>query len=108
MSDAPAQAGRRGLLERSLDAVERVGNAVPHPAIMFLALCGIVIVLSQILYWADVSATYEVVKPPPTALEEDYVGGSVAPVQVLPPEPADASAHEVSTQTAQVKGLRTG
>ncbi len=104
---APAEAGGRGLLARALDAVERVGNAVPHPAIMCLALCGIVIVLSQVLHWAGVSATYEVVKPPPTALEEDYVGGSVAPVQVLPPEPADSSAYEVTTETAEVEGLLT-
>jgi aminobenzoyl-glutamate transport protein len=107
VSTAPAAAGGRGLLARSLDAVERVGNAVPHPAIMFLALCGIVIVLSQVLSWAGVSATYEVVKPPPQALEQELAGGSVAPVQVLPPEPADASDYEVTTETAEVEGLLT-
>jgi len=32
-------------------------------AVLFCA--GAVIVLSQILFWFDVKATYEVVKPPP-------------------------------------------
>jgi aminobenzoyl-glutamate transport protein len=46
-----------GLVQRVLDLIERVGNKVPHPAILFLALCGAVIVLSQILAWAGVSAS---------------------------------------------------
>ena len=33
-----------------LDLIERIGNKVPHPAILFLALCAGVIILSQILF----------------------------------------------------------
>ena len=55
----------------------RAGNKMPNPAILFLALCVVVILLSQVLYWFDVKATYQVVEPPPVVAEEIYVGGSI-------------------------------
>ena len=36
-------------MQRFLDTVEKVGNMVPHPVIIFLILIGIVIVLSAVL-----------------------------------------------------------
>ena len=59
---------------------------MPDPAILFLWLCVGVIVLSQVLAWLDVKATYEVVKPPPVAVEEAYYGGSIEPVTSGLPE----------------------
>jgi hypothetical protein len=47
---------------------------MPHPAILFLWLCAAVIVLSQVLYWFDVKATFEVVKTPAVATEETWYG----------------------------------
>ena len=44
-------AGEGGFTQRALVWVEKAGNRVPHPAILFLALCIGVIVLSQILDW---------------------------------------------------------
>ena len=81
---------------------------MPHPAILFLVLCGIVIVLSQILYWADVKATFQVVKPPPVPTEETYYGGSTEPTDVGPTVPEPPAAYELTTETAKVKGLLTG
>ncbi len=75
---------QRGPLDRLLDLIERIGNKVPHPAIMFLALCVGVIVLSQLLAWAGVSATYEVARP--TGVPGDY---------------------EIVTQTVSIQGLLT-
>jgi aminobenzoyl-glutamate transport protein len=95
-------------MQRLLDGIERVGNKMPDPAIIFLALCAVVIVLSQILYWVDVKATYEVVKPPAVAAEEQYFGGSTQPTDVGPTQPEDADQYEVKTETAKVKGLLTG
>ena len=37
-----------------LDRIESLGNKVPHPAIIFLGLCVLVIVLSAILAAFDV------------------------------------------------------
>ena len=90
-----------------LGAIERVGNKVPHPAILFLALIVILIGLSQILYWAGAGVTYEVIKPPPALVEETYIGGSVEPGEILPAEAADADDYSVVTQTVEVKGLLT-
>src|SRR5499427_9503437 len=82
-----------------LDRIERVGNKVPHPAILFLALCVAVIILSQILHLADARITTEVVKPPSAAVQEEYVGGSVLPAYQLPAEPASADSYHVVHET---------
>jgi aminobenzoyl-glutamate transport protein len=49
----------QGSLSGFLGKVERVGNAVPHPAIIFLILIAIVIVLSVIFGLLGTSVTYE-------------------------------------------------
>ena len=95
-------------LERMLDRIERAGNKMPDPAILFLILCGGVIVLSQILFWFDVQATYEVIKPPPVPTQETYYGGSVEPTDVGPTEPVPPSAYRTVTETTKVKGLLQG
>jgi aminobenzoyl-glutamate transport protein len=81
---------------------------MPHPAILFLALCGAVIVVSQVLYWFGVKATYEVVATPQVATEQTYYGGSVQPTDVGPTVPEPANDYKLETQTAKVKGLLTG
>ena len=90
-----------------LDLIERAGNKVPHPAILFAALCVTIIILSQILYLAGARITTEVVKPPPAAVQEEYVGGSVLPAYQLPAEPAPASSYHVVHETVRVQGLLT-
>ena len=46
--------GKKGVMQRALDMIERVGNKVPHPVLMFLYLILLVIILSTILAWAGV------------------------------------------------------
>lgn len=48
-------------MEKVLDAVERAGNKVPHPAVLFAILILAVIVLSHICYLLGFSATYETI-----------------------------------------------
>ncbi len=95
-------------LERILDGIERFGNKMPNPAILFLALCVIVIVLSQVLYWFDVKATYQVVEPPPVVAEEIYLGGSDRAGRRRAERAEPASSYEIKTETTKVKGLLTG
>jgi aminobenzoyl-glutamate transport protein len=57
-------------LERLLDVVERVGNKVPHPVVIFVLLIGLVILLSHVLYLLGASATYQAINPNTDALEE--------------------------------------
>jgi aminobenzoyl-glutamate transport protein len=95
-------------LERLLDRIERLGNRMPHPVILFLVLCAAVIVVSQILYWVGWKATYEVVVPPPATAEQTYYGGSSEPTYVGPTQPEPATDYKLETQTAKVQGLLTG
>lgn len=46
-------------MQKVLDVVERVGNRVPHPALIFLMLIGATIVLGQSLAWMGTSITFE-------------------------------------------------
>jgi aminobenzoyl-glutamate transport protein len=49
------------VMQKILDTVERVGNAVPHPVVIFLILIGIVLVVSHILYLLGASVSYQVI-----------------------------------------------
>jgi aminobenzoyl-glutamate transport protein len=57
-------------MQRILDAVERVGNKVPHPVIIFVILIGIVIILSQIFYMLGLSVSYQVINPETHEVED--------------------------------------
>jgi aminobenzoyl-glutamate transport protein len=59
----PTAQAQKSFLQKFLDGVEAVGNKVPNPAVIFMILAGIVIVLSQILYLLGTSVTYEVIDP---------------------------------------------
>jgi aminobenzoyl-glutamate transport protein len=108
MAQPPAAAApEHTFMQRMLDAIERLGNRMPDPAILFLWLCVGVILLSQALQWLDVKATYEVVAPPPVPAEETYYGGSIDPVYVGPTEHEPAEAYELRTETTEVRGLLT-
>jgi len=104
----PAAAPEHTRAQRMLDAIERLGNKMPDPAILFVVLCVGVILLSQVLYWFDVKATHEVIKPPAVASEETYYGGSVEPADVANPQHQPAGAYKQVTETTKVKGLLTG
>ena len=58
-----ASAVPKTFMEKVLDGVERVGNKVPHPAVIFVILIGIVIVLSHIMYLIGARVTYQVINP---------------------------------------------
>ena len=50
---------KKSRMEGVLDVIERVGNKVPHPAVIFVILIGIVILLSQLFYMMGASVTYQ-------------------------------------------------
>ena len=56
-------------MQKFLDVVERVGNKVPHPAVIFLILIAIVVVLSHVLHMLGVSISYQVLNPETHKLE---------------------------------------
>ena len=50
-------------MQRFLDGVERVGNMVPHPVVIFLILIGIVIALSAVLSLFGAAVRFERINP---------------------------------------------
>ncbi|HEY3141967.1 MAG TPA: AbgT family transporter [Acidimicrobiales bacterium] len=95
----------RGMVQKLLDRIETVGNKVPHPAIIFLGLCVLVIVLSAVLAAFDVRVTYDVVEQPPIAAHEEYVGGSVQPETVVNPDAYLDENLDVHQETTEIKSL---
>lgn len=90
---------KRSGLQRVLDAVERAGNKVPHPVIIFLALIALVIVLSHVFYLTGASVSFEqaAVSEQVDPSGEALVGENA----YESPEP------EVETVTVEAKSLLT-
>jgi aminobenzoyl-glutamate transport protein len=95
----------RTFSQKMLDRIETVGNKVPHPAIIFLGLCVLVIVLSAVLALFDVSVTYEVAETPPVQVEETELAGSIQPEAVVPPPSEIDEEPEIRTQTTKIESL---
>jgi aminobenzoyl-glutamate transport protein len=51
----------KSAMQKILDAVERIGNSVPHPVVIFLILIAVVVLLSHILYMLGASVSYQVI-----------------------------------------------
>ena len=92
-------------MERILGAIERGGNKMPDPAILFVWLSVGVIVLSALLAWADISVTYQVAKPPPVPVEEVVQGGSTQPSGGLPDASVQEGDYTIVEETASVQSL---
>ncbi len=107
-ADATEEPVKKGGL---LGTIERVGDKVPHTAIIFLFLCGMVIVLSHVLYLFDVSATQEIAEPVPVEAEVYHPAGSVVP-ELIPVDGTEESQYtddyEIVTETIPIKSLLSG
>ena len=66
-------------MARLLDVVERVGNRVPHPVLMFFYLIIGVVLLSAVLAFAGVSVTDEIAVPVPDQVVPDYYPDTTYP-----------------------------
>lgn len=80
-----AQQAPKGLLA----AVEKIGNKVPHPVLMFGYLIVLVIVLSWGLALAGVSITEQIAVPVSTGTEYDYYEDTTQPGVTVPQDPYD-------------------
>ena len=91
MTEATAAAPQHTAMGRLLDVIERAGNKVPHPVMMFLYLIIGVIVLSAVLALAGVSVTEEIVVPDAVEVVPDYYEDTTQPI--LEPDVELASVH---------------
>ncbi len=89
---------KKGFVARSLDSVERVGNALPNPATLFFILTLITMVISAICSAAGVSVTYDSI---------DLASGQMAEktVSVVNLLSADSLRHMVTTVVTNFTGF---
>jgi aminobenzoyl-glutamate transport protein len=80
-------------MQKVLDVVERVGNKVPHPAVIFAILIILVLALSHILHLKGVSVTTQVIEPVAMAAATDEPGDAAD---------GDADASEAELAAPQV------
>jgi len=91
-----------------LDWIERVGNKVPNPTIMFVYLILIIAFLSAILAWSGVSVTDEVVTPVPRdefSQINEHLGGTWSIYDSVTGQPAEVPDFVISEQTFPVRNL---
>jgi aminobenzoyl-glutamate transport protein len=91
--------GGSSFTERALAWVERAGNRVPNPAILFLGLIVTVILLSQVLDWAGVGVTHQVAEAP---------AGQVEPSAQSYDPPETHAQYSIKDEQVDAKGLLTG
>lgn len=107
-SEAP-----KSVMQRVLDTVERVGNFVPHPVIIFLILIGIVIALSHLLYLTGARVTMQVIVPqgksavPADTQDGGYAAAAYETVASATHDPLEKQSYEVETQTIAARSLLT-
>jgi aminobenzoyl-glutamate transport protein len=89
-----------GFTEKALGWVEKAGNRVPNPAILFIGLIVLVIALSQILDWANAGATSQIAEPPAAQVESTQNSYD-------PPAQVDGDAYKIRTERVEAKGLLT-
>ncbi len=56
--DTSRTGGKRSIILRFLDRVERIGNKLPHPATLFAIFALIIVVVSEIIYRAGTTAVH--------------------------------------------------
>ena len=93
-----------GFTERMLAGIEKAGNKVPHPVMIFVGLIGIVVALSAVLALFNVEVTTQVAEPAPVSAEYDFEGGTdyVGIEGVEAPNPDDI---HIETETIGVNSL---
>ncbi|MHA6761103.1 AbgT family transporter [Streptacidiphilus sp. PAMC 29251] len=104
---AAAESGKRSFTQRMLDGIEKAGNKVPHPAVIFLLLILLVIVLSAILSAVGVHVTYESAAPAPVAGKLYYPQGTTEPSVSYPPDALHHPDVQVTHETTKIESLLT-
>jgi aminobenzoyl-glutamate transport protein len=96
-------------MQKLLDVVERVGNLVPHPVIIFLVLIGVVVVLSQVFYMTGTSVSTEVMVPrdPAPAADATYNASDYDIAGKFEYQAIDEDNFQIETRTITVRSLLT-
>jgi aminobenzoyl-glutamate transport protein len=105
----PIPPAKKTFMDKLLDAVEVLGNKVPHPVMMFVYLIVFVIVLSSILALLGVSVTEQVLEPVPYQVGRDFYEDTTQVQTVAPQEGLEYSdvKFQPRQETIPIKGLLT-
>jgi aminobenzoyl-glutamate transport protein len=88
-----------------LDVIERLGNKVPHPVMMFLYLIIGVIVLSAVLSWAGVLVTEQVAVPNAVQITPGHYEDTTEPILAPGIVDPNATGYHLESQTVPVQSL---
>ena len=87
-----------------LGTVERIGNKVPHPVLMFLYLIIGIIVLSAVMDALGVSVTEQIAVPVTNGVETDFYADTTEPLEAFLTEPYDTD-FEIQERTIEINSL---
>lgn len=99
-------AKKKPLSQTLLDQIERLGNRVPHPVLMFAYLIIVVIVLSHILFLMGVSVTESIAVQDIEGAELEYYEDTIAPGIISQPGAFDQDYH-IEERTIAINSLLT-
>lgn len=101
-----ANAAPKSVMQRVLDVVEKVGNKVPHPAVIFLILIILIVVLSHVLHLLGTSVTAQVIEPD-THKPQDATPATMGVDYTYPYAQELFKNHHIEEETIAVKSLLT-
>ena len=94
---------KASFMDKLLNTVEKVGNKVPHPVLMFAYLIVGVIVLSAVLSFFGVSVTEKMAVPEPIAMTPDFYE-DLSAYTLSGAESVDVK-YEIKEQTIAIRSL---
>jgi aminobenzoyl-glutamate transport protein len=103
-ASVPAKPTQRSFMDKLLDGVERVGNKVPHPVLMFAYLILLIIVASTILGWLGVSITDEIAVPVKVPVELNQYEDLTTPT-IVAPNIVESIHYEIRQTTIAIRPL---
>jgi aminobenzoyl-glutamate transport protein len=107
--EAPKTEPPKSAMQKILDVVEKVGNKVPHPAIIFLTLIAIVVVCSALLHLTGTSVSYDTLVPvtgkPEKATAPDAAVYDTGTTVIY--QPIEEKKYKIERRTVAVRSLLT-
>ena len=106
MAAGSPSAEHKSFSQRLLDGIERVGNRVPHPVMLFLYLIIGVIILSHLLFLAGASVTEQIAVPVPAPSSPSFYEDTVRPIEITPLD-AYSTDYTIQETTISIQSLLT-
>ena len=101
-------AAPKTFMQKVLDVVERVGNKVPHPAVIFLILIAIVVVLSHVLFVTGTKVSYEAIVPTAKQVDASETESTLYDLgMAVDYETIDAKSYSIEQREVAAKSLLT-